>query len=184
MAKLVDKTYGQALFDLAAEENRVDNFAAEADAIKTVFTQNPDLLVLLDHPQITKEQKLEVINNSFKGRISDELMGFLTIILKAGRQKFMPEIFDYFLNAVKAYRRIGVVYIASAAVLSEGQQADVKKRLLEITDFVDYEMHFKVDAGLLGGMVIRIGDKVVDTSIRTRLLTMSRELAKLQISEQ
>lgn len=183
MAKLVDKTYGQALFDLAVEENRMDDFAAEADVLKTVFAQNPDLLVLLDHPQITKEQKLEVINNSFKGRISDELMGFLTIILKAGRQKFLPEIFDYFLNAVKAYCRVGVVYITSASALSDGQQADLKKRLLKITNFVDFEMHFKVDAGLLGGMVIRIGDKVVDTSIRTRLLSMSRELAKLHISE-
>ena len=71
--------------------------------------------------------------------------------------------------------------MTSAVELSDEQKAAVRERLLAITDNVAYEMHFNVDASLLGGMVIRIGDKVVDSSIRTKLDTLSKNLMKIQI---
>ena len=110
----------------------------------------------------------------------DDLTSFLVIIVQAGRQKFI-KFFEYFLNTVKAYKHIGVAYVTSAVELSDEQKAAVRARLLAITDNVAYEMHFNVDASLLGGMVIRIGDKVVDSSIRTKLDTLSKNLMKIQI---
>lgn len=181
MAKLADRTYGQALFDLSVEEGKVDEYAQQVQFIARAFEENPQLLELLNHPQITREEKLEVLTNCFSGRVADDLTGFLVIIVKAGRQNFIPGIFEYFLDAVKEYKHIGVAHVTSAVALSQAQQSALEKRLLDTTDYVDFEMHFHVDASLIGGMVIRIGDKVVDSSIKTKLETLSRKLMKVQL---
>lgn len=178
MAKLADRTYGQALFDLSVESGKVESYAEQVKAVADAFSANPELLMLLNHPQIAREEKTEVLKNCFEGRVDDEISSFLEIIVRAGRQKFIPQILEYFLDQVKAYKHIGVAYVTTAVELTAAQKTAVEKRLLEITDNVSYEMHFKVDASLLGGMVIRIGDKVVDSSIKTKLETLSRELQK------
>lgn len=182
MARLVDKTYGQALFDLSIEEAKIDEYAAEIKAIKDAFNDTPDLLTLLTHPQVSREDKLNVVENSFKAYISENVLGFLMIVIKAGRQSALLSIFDYFLNAVKAYKRIGIADVTSAVALTEQQQQAVKERLLTITDNVEYEINFQVDKSLIGGMIIRIGDKVVDSSIKTQLETMEKGLLGLQLS--
>ena len=98
MAKLVDKTYGQALFELSVEADSVDEYSRQAGVILTLLDENPDLMALLGHPQISKEEKVEVVLNCFKDRVSDDLTSFLVIIVQAGRQKFIREILMYFLN--------------------------------------------------------------------------------------
>ena len=65
--------------------------------------------------------------------------------------------------------------------LSEEQKKAVENRLLKTTRYVEFEMHYKVDAALIGGMEIRIGDRVVDSSIRTKLQNLTRELSKIQL---
>ena len=181
MAKLVEKTYGQALFDLSVEQNCVDSYANQVQVILQALDENPDLLAFLNHPQIDKEDKINVMENIFAGRVDDDITGFLVIVVKAGRQGAIGGILEYFMNEVKAYKHIGVADVTSAVELSDAQKAAVKQRLLETTDEVDYEMHYHVDPSLLGGMVIRIGDKVVDSSIKTKLELMSRDLLKIQI---
>ena len=81
MAKLVSKTYGEALFELAVEEDKVDVFMEEIAEIREVLAQNTDFAKFMNHPKILKENKLEVLKNVFKGRIQDELTGFLTLIV-------------------------------------------------------------------------------------------------------
>ena len=65
--------------------------------------------------------------------------------------------------------------------LTDEQKAAVEKRLLETTKYVQFEMHYDVDAELIGGMVIRIKDRVVDSSIKTKLYDLTRELSKIQL---
>ena len=66
--------------------------------------------------------------------------------------------------------------------LSDEQKTALEKRLLDTTGYVQFEMHYDVDASLLGGMVIRIGDRVVDSSIKTRLYGLKKELSALQLA--
>ena len=94
----------------------------------------------------------------------------------------MIPICDYFTDRVKAYKKIGVVKVTSALPLSEDQKKRVEDRLLETTGFVSLEIGYSVDPYLLGGLVIRIGDRVVDSSIKTRLEEIRRDLMKLQLA--
>ena len=169
MAKLVSKVYGDALFETAMEKELVDTLYEETSALLPILQANPELFSVLGNPQIVKEEKVALLHQVFSGKIAEELMGFLSIIVEKDRQNEMISILEYFIQRVKEFKKIGAAYVTSAVELGAEQKAALEKRLLETTGYVQFEMHYDVDASLLGGMVIRIGDRVVDSSIKTRL---------------
>ena len=181
MAKLVEDVYGNALFSLAVEQNRVDEYSEEAAAILAVLRSNPDLTRMMTHPQIVKEEKLQTIDTIFKGRIADETLGLIRMVIEKNHFASMENIFAFFEDKVKAYKNIGVAFISTPIELSEKQKKAVEQRLLDTTEYVSFEMHYTVEPELIGGMVIRIGDRVVDSSIRTKLEHLSRNLSKIQL---
>ena len=182
MAKLISKTYGEALFELAVEENKVDAFAEEISAILDILKQNPDFVNLLNHPKISKEEKLQVMEEVFGGKVSKEIQGFLNIVVAKERNKELMAIMEYFLDEVKAMKGVGVCYVTTPMELKDAQKEAVVKKLLETTDFKTMEMHYAVDKALIGGMVIRIGDRVVDSSILTKLSNLEAQLLKIQLA--
>lgn len=182
MAKLVSKVYGDALFEEALEKQELDVLFGEVKELKLIWQQNPELAELLDNPKIVKEEKIGIIKNIFAGRVLDDLMGFLAVIVDKGRQKDIPAICEYFISAVKEYKNIGVAHVTSAVELKEEQKAQLVRKLLETTRYVEFEMDYHVDPSLIGGMVIRIGDRVVDSSIKTQIYELRRSLSKLQMT--
>lgn len=182
MAKLISKTYGEALFDLAVEENRTEALLEEIVQLRSVLADNPQFSALMNHPKIAKEEKARVMENVFGGRISRELTGFLSILIAKDRYRELDAIFDYFEDAVKALEGIGVAYVTTAVPLREEQKKQVEERLLQTTGCRKMELHFSEDAALIGGMVVRIGDRVVDSSVRSRLDRLSRQLMKIQLA--
>lgn len=176
MAKLVSKTYGEALFDLAVEDGTLTTIIEEVNVVKEAIEKNPDLLKLLSHPKIKKEEKISVIENIFKGRVSDSLVGFLVIVVQKDRYDDLDGIFEYFVAKVREYKNIGVASITSAVELAEEQKKQVEQRLLQTTKYSQFELTFHVDKSLIGGLVIRIGDRVVDSSIKTKLQMLAKDL--------
>ncbi len=182
MAKLISKTYGEALFELAVEENKTDMFMEEINGLITVMEENSELDSLLNHPKIMKEEKIEVMETIFKGRISDEVLGFLVLVIKKDRYKDLTAILEYFLIKIKELKKIGIAYVTTAVELSEQNKAEVSKRLIETTHYQEMEMHYSVDSSIIAGMVIRIGDRVVDSSIATKLKDLQTNLLKIQLA--
>ena len=181
MAKLVSKTYGDALFETAVESNRLDDFSEEAKGILNVLRENQELSRLMNHPQIVKEEKIHLIESIFQGKVLDEMVGLMIMMIQKDHFAEMESVFVYFIDQVKEYKNIGTAYVTSAMELSEAQKKDVEARLLETTKYVAFEMHYDVDTALIGGMVIRIGDRVVDSSVKTKLYELSRELYNIPL---
>lgn len=181
MAKLVGTTYGEALFELAVEEGKEDEFLDEIIQLKELLGQNPDFGKLMNHPKILKENKLEVLEEVFKGRISDELLGFLHLIVTKDRYGDIDQILDYFVDEVKSLKGIGIAYVTTAMDLSEAKKKEIEAKLLATTSYKKMEMHYQVDGELIGGMVIRIGDRVVDSSVRNKIFELQRELLKAKV---
>ena len=144
MAKLVSKTYGDALFEVALESGRMDEFRDEAVAVKAALNENPELFKLMSHPKIVKEEKVKIVEDIFAEKISAEFVGLLRLIVEKGHFAKVDTVLDYFIDCVKEYKNIGTAYVTSA-------------------------------------MVIRIGDRVVDSSVRTKLNDLTRELSKIQL---
>lgn len=182
MAKLVSKTYGDALFELALEENKVDELFEESKVISEMFLSNSELLKLLNHPKIDKDEKIQVIENIFKERASKNIVGFLTLVIKKERQNNITDILEYFIAKVKEYKKIGVAYVTTAIETTEAQKKAIEDKLLATTEYETFEMNYSVDEKIIGGMIIRIGDKVIDSSISLKLSNLSRDLYKIQLS--
>lgn len=182
MAKLVSKTYGEALFELALEEHTIDVLFDEVQALKEILKENPDFSKLMNHPKVVKEEKEAVMESIFKGRVSDELTGFLKIIISNNRYGEVGSALDYFTARVKEYKKIGIAYVTTPLPLDDSQKAEVEKKLLETTVYETMEMNYVTDASIIGGMIIRIGDRIVDSSVRTKLNELAKELQKIQLA--
>ena len=182
MAKLVSKTYGQALFELALENNALEQILEEEAFVKEVFAENGDLVTLLNHPKLSKDEKIQVVENIFKGNMSDTMLGFLVTIVKKERFGELEHIFQYLEEKVREYKNIGVVNVTTAVELSDEQKERLKDRLLEITSFKQLEFDYSINPDIIGGMILRIGDRVVDSSIRTEIDEMAKSLSKIQLS--
>ena len=181
MAKLVSKTYGDALFELALEEKKEDVLFEEAKTFLEVIHADDELVKFMKHPKIVKEDKIKTGNNIFEKHFSKEFAGFLLVLVQKDRFAEVEKTLEYFIGRMKDHKKIGVAYVSTAAALSDAQKEKVSARLLETTDFETFEMNYTVDESLLGGMVIRVGDRVVDTSIKNRLRELSKQLSALQV---
>lgn len=180
MAKLVSRVYGEGLFEAALEQDKLDRIYQEVQEVVSLLKQNESLQKLLNHPQISREEKKKMIESIFLDRVSKEIVGFLILIVQKGRAGEMIKSLDYFVDKVKEYKKIGVAYVASAMELSEEQKDAIRLKLLETTRYILFEIHYMTDPSLMGGLVIRIGDRVIDSSIKHKLNHMSRKLQSLQ----
>ncbi len=181
MAKLVSQTYGEALFELAVESDRLELFLEEAKGVCSALENNPQLNQLMNHPKIEKEEKLSSLEAIFKGRISDELLGLLRMLVEKDHYRQTRDVLEYFIGQAKEYMHIGIAHVTTAMPLGEIQKSNLVEKLLKTTDYVEFEMHYETDPSLIGGMVIRIKDRVVDSSIKSKLASLSLELSKIQL---
>ncbi len=182
MAKLVHKTYADALFKLAVETNQIDVFFEESIAIRQILLENEDLIKLLTHPKIKTDEKVTVIENVFKGRISSDMTGFLVLTIEKERHNELTGILDVFIDMVKEHKNIGVAFVTTAIELDEARKREIEKKLIDTTKYVKFEMHYDVDKEIIGGMIIRIGDRVVDSSIKSKIENMSKDLYNIQLA--
>lgn len=186
MAKLVSKTYGEALFQIAMEKERAqagagEELLAEAEQLMAILEENPKFDALMKHPGIAKTEKLSVVQKVFQGRTSPEICEFLKLIVAKDRYKDLPEIMEYVSGKMKEYKKIGVTYVTTAIPLNAAQKEQVQKRILETAPYESLEMHYQVEPELIGGMVIRIGDRVVDSSVKRKLNDLTKQLLQIQL---
>jgi len=181
MAKLVSKTYGDALFELAIEENKEDALFEEAVSVKKLLDEDDEFVKMMNHPQISREEKEKVIENVFKGKVSDELSGLLKLLVTNGRFSEIKSVLDYFIAKIKDYKKIGIAYVVTPIELSDKQKSDIEKKLLDTTEYETMEMNYDIDESLIGGMTIRIKDRVIDSSIKSKLNKLTKELKQVKL---
>ena len=176
MARQVKVAYGNALFEVAMENNSLDATLEEVAFVKQSFLENEDLMKLLLHPNIEKDSKISVVESIYKGKISDELTGLLTMLINKGHQKDIVSVLDYVISAIKEEKGIGIAHISSAVELSKEQKDKIEQKLLETTEYKEIEGNYEVDKSLIGGLVIRTSDTVVDSCLKTQINNLSRSL--------
>jgi len=197
MAKLVTGTYGEALFELAIEEHMENAMLEEVETFQEILRQNPEFTDMMNHPKIPREEKIKTLEYIMSQKyapkdemimakesifsFSKELTGFLVLILQKDRYSDVDGILEFFVKKMKEYMKIGTAYVTTAVTLKDSQKSEIEKKLLDTTSYVKMEIHYDEDPSLIGGMVIRIGDRVVDSSIKSKLNKLTKELLTLQV---
>lgn len=184
MAKLVSKIYGDALFDLSLEQQKLDAMTEEVEGVQKVLSENPELMQVLVNPDIGKTEKLDFAERVFKGRVSDDMVGFLRVVITKERSGELNHIFEYFIEREKEHNRIGVALVTSPKELSDQWKARIERKILDTTNYIKMEMSYETDPTIIGGLIIRIGDTVVDNSVRSKLADISYQLTNMSLEAQ
>ena len=169
MAELtVDLTYGSALFAAAKDLQKVELFSEESAALLAVLEREPDLQAFLDTPAVSAREKKAVVETIFKGRLCDELLNFLRILIDKGRTRRLAQIVRVFEGLI--HKEEGVAYgeIFSVKPLAE---ARLRKLEAEVSKLLQLKVQLenKLDAGLVGGVKVYVEGKIIDASIKGRL---------------
>lgn len=170
------------MFSLALENDKLDTIWEEVHMIRQILSENPTFVKTICHPEITKQDQIKLLDDAFKGKVSDEVMGFFHVLADKKRLKELDAVLEYFDRSAKEYKKIGVVYVTVPMELTKAQQDKIRERILEVSSYETLEMHVETDASLLGGMVIRIGDEILDNSIRSKMEHMARKINQIKLS--
>lgn len=181
MAQLISGRYAEALFKLALENNCIDKYSEEIKLIYDALVSDDEALRVLNHPQISSEIKLDILSNAFKGSVSQEVMGLLTVIFRKNREKELIDILDTFLSKVLDYKGIVTAVVESAAKLNEEKLDEIKEKLsIKLNKQVRIEA--KVVPELIGGVKIIVMGHVIDNTVKSQLEAMKKSLLATKLA--
>lgn len=178
MAKLVSKTYSEALFEVALEEEKIDLFLQELEFIIETFKTYPEFHELFKSPLVKVNEKKEVLNQVFGDKLSKEMTNFLKIILDKSRAHYIEPIKWEYERMVNRHKGIVKAVATTAIPLSDEEKMNLQNKLSNLTG-KNIKLINEIDRSLLGGVLVRIEDKVIDGTIKGRLDDMKESLSKI-----
>lgn len=176
---LIGKRYAQALIDLAMENKvvpaLVDSIASDLKTINSTITDSPDLKFILNHPSYSIAQKKSLLQVIFMAKVQELTLHLLDLLVNRLRLDLLPAIEAQYRILLNEKRNIVTAQIISSEKLSDNNMADIKARLNEYLG-KSLNLETAVDPSLIAGFVLRIGDQVIDGSLKGRLNSIERVL--------
>ena len=171
----IARNYAEALFDAGERSGLTERFADLIGAVSGAIESDDRLRVVLESPRVHKEQKQELLARALKDRAPDQFIRFLSAVVKRGRQGIIGSVASEFLALVDVKFNRVHAGVTVARQPDEALQRDVKERLTKVLG-QEVIPHFRHDPGILGGVIIRVGDRVMDGSIRRKLLRLRKSM--------
>jgi len=166
---LVSDRYASALYDLASEKKIVDHVLTDLLLIKEIIDKHEELKLVIKSPLIVSNDKLKILQKITNSKKINELSStFLKVISKNKRFPSLFSIISQFIN-INAHKRGDVLAdVTSADKLSEDQQLNIKNQLSSILGD-KLSLSFQVDKKIIGGLIIKVGSKMIDTSVSNKI---------------
>ena len=173
----VSREYAQALFMLAAEKSMADTFDKDLDVLTDALKENPRYEGLLSSPGIPLEERLGVIEATFGGSVSRDVVSFLKLLCE---RKHINELLDC-VSEYKAMldesKRVSKAFVRSAVELDAQQKAALTKKLEKKTGH-RVVTEYCVDKSIIGGLTIELGGKIMDASLKRHLKEIKDVISK------
>ena len=164
----VGNVYGEALYDLARSEGLDELILSELSVLNASFAQEPGFLRLLAAPNVSKEERCQIIDNSFRDKVHPYVLNFLKILTEKGYPRHFSDCVDAYRVHYNADHGILPVKAVSAIALTEDQSARLCEKLSKITGKT-IELTNRVDPDVLGGIRLDYDGKRVDGTVAHRL---------------
>lgn len=168
--------YASALFAEAKEQGVLDAVQKDMASIKEQFRNHPLLQSFLQNPTIGRSKKLTLFTEAFKPVLSPLSFMFLQLLNSKGREAELDSCLGAFEELYNDYRGIAKVVIRSAVELDEAQKNAIKEKVREQTGKNSVLASYEIDAGLIGGFTVQMGNTVLDGSIRRQLERLRTQL--------
>lgn len=171
----VAKRYALALFQLSKEHQLLDKTEAELRVVKEVVSNTSDLTALLKSPKLSNEKKKEILTGAFSS-VSPFVLNTVKILIDRHREDNIGEMADYFIELANEEKGIAEAQVYSTRPLTDAERdaissvfaAKVGKKALVIDNIID--------SNLLGGVKLRIGNRIFDGSLQGKLERLQRQL--------
>lgn len=168
--------YAKALKQLAQEKNVLDTVIADVKLIHNTVSKNRELDLLLKSPLVNGEKKASILSLIFEKNIDQMTMTFMNQIVTQKRENLLKVICEEFINQYNELKGIAKVSVTTPLALTQEIREDLIKKITAQYNLSQVELDEHVDASLIGGMVLRIGDRQLDASIRRQLNDIKQEL--------
>ena len=166
---LIAARYASALYELALENKAVDLVLKDLSLIKEILNNNKDMQLVVKSPLISSNDKLEIILKLISSQKINNLSStFLKVISKNKRFANLSNIISQFININATKRGDILADITSADKLSDSQQSNIKEQLSSILGD-KLSLNFKVDKKIIGGLIVKVGSKMIDSSILNKI---------------
>ena len=167
--------YASALVELAEREGALDEYASLIHAVADMFRSTPEFRRFLETPRVSLADKKAVIRKVFGGRTPELFLRYLLVVIEKRRFRLLPEIDLAYREQVDEKEG----RVRASVTLAHPADSELHQQIgRELSDLFDREViaTYKEDADLLGGIVIRVGDRVMDGSVRRRLRDLKQAL--------
>jgi F-type H+-transporting ATPase subunit delta len=171
----IARNYAEALFTAAERTGETLRFADLLEAVAGAIAADERIRLTLETPRVPKPRKQELLARALTGRAPDSFIRFLGAVVRRSRQGLFGAISAEYLKLVD--RKLNRVH-AGVTLAREADRAlvtEIRRRLSEIVG-KDVIPHIRTDPRILGGLIVRIGDRIMDGSIRRRLLALRRHM--------
>lgn len=177
-ANAIARRYAKALVQLAADEGAVDKFHGELSTMETLISGNPELVSILSDPAHGIEEKLEILKEvAGKMTLSDTIRNAILLLQERNRLGFLPAIVTSYSELADELSGVLRPVVTSAFPLDDNKIAELKSALEKSTG-KKVILTVEIDSTLIGGVVTKIGDKVLDGSVKTQLTRIEDILQK------
>jgi F-type H+-transporting ATPase subunit delta len=169
--------YAKSLVELAKDQNKLEVILDDIISFKKALT-NRDLYLLVKSPIVNAAKKDKIFKILFSKSYDKMTLAFFDIVLRKGREPYLPEIADEYIKQYKVLKGISIVHITTASPLSDKDLNRIREKLLE-SEITAKSIEFitKVDSEIIGGFVIKIDDNLYDASVSRKLKELRKEFS-------
>jgi len=168
------RRYAEAAFQTGRADGTLDAWERDMATVARLV-ENPELRRLLQHPAIPFAEKERVLRAVMGRAVAPAAVNLVLLMARRGRPGAIQPMIAHFAELLRRERGIALAEVRTALPLDDGQRADVAARLRSLTGS-EVEMNETVDPELIGGIAVRIGDRLYDASVRSRLVRLRARL--------
>ena len=171
--------YSTAIFEIAKEENKLVPYGEELAEVRENLFQIPQVRAFFQNPQIQPEAKKELLTKCFKGEVSPVIFNFLMLLVDKRRIGIFDAIEEEYRRLSNRARGIIIADVTTARGISKQQQSQLQKKLASITN-KKVQLRLHENKEIIGGVIVKIGDKRIDGSVAGKLESMRQQLMTAQ----
>lgn len=168
----VASRYVKSLLGLAIEQNALEQVHTDMQLIDRLCHANHDLLVMLRSPIIKHDKKRQILELIFKGKISPLSLSIIDILTQKNREPLLPAIAAEFGNAYNEYKGIQKAVVTTTIAVDENLKKEIEAIVKKLSNKKQVELTTKIDANLIGGFILNVGDRQIDASIKNKLKSL------------
>jgi len=175
---VIAQRYSDALVEMAQDGKLTyAKISADLETVKNILTQSKDLVEFLTNPTISVDDKKEIVNKVFSSEIDSLILNFIKVLVDKSRFDVFDEIFDAYNKSLDDINKISRIQVTSAFEMSEDAKKKLKEKLEEKLK-KNVVLDLDINTGIIAGLVIKIGDNVIDMSLKHKLEDLSKNITR------